>query len=344
MTAHRRGDHRRSRIGHAALVAVGACLVAASVPASAAPRTPSALISLPAAPVGQAAPYLTLGWGDPPSPTAVMSATGIRQYTLAFVLAGRGCVPMWDGDRPLLGGADGASISAIRAAGGDVSVSAGGWSGRKLGSVCRTPAALASAYGQVVDAYGLRAFDVDIEHGEFTSARVRLRVVTALAELQAARPDLRITVTFATSPTGPDADGRSLVADAARIGFQPFAWTIMPFDFGVPVADMGATTVAAAEGLRADLESAYGESPSAAYAHLGISSMNGVTDEADEVVSVGDFRTILGYARTNHIARLTFWMVNRDRSCPTGVAPGDTCSGIAQADGAFTALDAQFAG
>ena len=118
----------------------------------------------------------------------------------------------------------------------------------------------------------------------------------------------------------------------------------MPFDFGVPVADMGATTVAAAEGLRTDLEAAYGESPAAAYSHLGISTMNGVTDEADEVVSIADFQTILGYAQTNHIARLTFWMVDRDRTCPTGVAPGDTCSGIAQADGAFTALDAQFAG
>jgi hypothetical protein len=273
-----------------------------------------------------------------------MAATGIRQYTLAFVLAGHGCVPLWDGSRPLLGGSDAASIAAIRAAGGDVSVSAGGWSGRKLGTACKNPAALAAAYEQVVDVYGLRAFDVDIEHGEFTSARVRLRVVTALAALQAARPGVQITVTFGTTPTGPDANGRSLIADAARLGFQPYAWTIMPFDFGVPETDMGATTLAAAEGLRADLVSAYDETSSTAYAHLGISSMNGVTDEADEVVSVADFQTILGYARANHIARLTFWMVDRDRACPPGVAPGNTCSGIPQTDGAFTALDARFAG
>jgi hypothetical protein len=333
----------------AALVTAGACLVAGAAPAAAGPLASSARSTGPtagptAAPIGQAAPYLTLGWGDPPSPTALMATTGIRQYTLAFVLAGHGCVPLWDGSRPLSGGTDAASIAAIRAAGGDVSVSAGGWSGRKLGTACRTSAALASAYEQVVDAYGLRAFDVDIEHGEFTSARVRLRVVTALAALQVSRPGVRITVTFGTSPTGPDALGRSLIADAAALGFQPYAWTIMPFDFGVPVADMGTTTVAAAEGLRADLEAAYGESAAAAYAHLGISSMNGVTDESDEVVSAADFQTILGYAQVNHIARLTFWMVDRDRTCPVGVSPGDTCSGIAQADGAFTALDARFTG
>ena len=63
-----------------------------------------------------------------------MAATGIHDFTLAFVLAGRGCSPEWDGTRPLLGGSDAASIAAIRAAGGDVSVSFGGWSGRKLGT------------------------------------------------------------------------------------------------------------------------------------------------------------------------------------------------------------------
>ncbi len=196
----------------------------------------------------------------------------------------------------------------------------------------------------MVDAYGLRAIDIDIEHGEFTNARVRLRVVAALAQVQAARPGLAITVTFGTTPTGPDADGRSLIADAAGSGFQPSAWTIMPFDFGVPVSDMGATTVAASEGLHADLVAAYGESSAAAYAHLGISSMNGRTDEADETVSAADFQTILTYAQANHLARLTFWMANRDRPCPTGVAPGNTCSGIAQSDWAFTALTARFAG
>jgi hypothetical protein len=298
----------------------------------------------PAAPVGQAAPYLALGWGDPPSPTTVMAATGVRQFTLAFMLAGRGCTPAWDGTRPLLGGSDAASIAAIRAAGGDVSVSFGGWSGRKLGAVCRTPAALAAAYEQAVDAYGLHAVDIDIEHGEFASARIRLRVVTALSQLQAARPGVAISITFGTTPTGPDAAGRSLIADAAGLGFQPFAWTIMPFDFGAPEPDMGATTVAAAEGLHTDLMAAYGEDSAQAYAHLGISSMNGRTDEADETVSPADFTTILDFAQADHIARLTFWMVDRDRPCPAGVAPGDTCSGIAQADWAFTSLDARFAG
>ncbi len=307
-------------------------------------------LALPAAtadavtPVSTAAPYLTLGWGDPPDPTTVMAATGIHDFTLAFVLAHRGCTPAWDGTRPLLGGSDAATIAAIRSAGGDVSVSFGGWSGRKLGTVCRTPTALAAAYEQVIHAYGLAAIDVDIEHTEFSRPATRLRVVTALRQVQVDDPSVEITITFGTTPAGPDADGRSLIADAVSVGLQPFAWTIMPFDFGTPESDMGAASVAAAEGLHADLMSAYGESSAVAYAHMGISSMNGRTDEADETVGPTDYRTILGYAETEHLARVTFWMVDRDRACTSGETPGNSCSGIAQTPWEFTTLTAGYTG
>jgi chitinase len=339
LIVHRHRSGRPAR-GLAVAMVLTASLAAAVVIAG--PVVPTA--SAAAGPVSRAAPYLTLGWGSPQSPPAIMAATGIHDFTLAFIGAGRGCDPLWDGTRSLLGGTDAASITAIRAAGGDVSVSFGGWSGRKLGSVCRTPAALAAAYGHVVSAYGLRAIDIDIEHGEFTSARTRVRVIAALGILQSAYPNLEITVTFGTDPNGPSPAGASLIADAASIGFQPFAWTVMPFDFGVPVSDMGATSVAAAEGLHATLMAAYGESSSTAYVHMGISTMNGKTDEADETVGSGDFLAMLAYSRNNHLARLTFWMVNRDRPCLPGLVAGNTCSGIAQTAGEFTALDAGFVG
>ena len=157
-------------------------------------------------------------------------------------------------------------------------------------------------------------------------------------------PSVEITITFGTTPTGPDAVGRSLIADAVSVGLQPFAWTIMPFDFGTPESDMGATSVAAAEGLHADLMSAYGESSAAAYAHMGISSMNGRTDEADETVTPADYRTILVYAEADHLARLTFWMVDRDQACTPGESPGNSCSGIAQTPWEFTTLTAGYTG
>src|SRR5271166_3288067 len=131
--------------------------------------------SAAAQPVELAAPYEYLGWGDPQPPTSVMAWTGLDDLTLAFILSHGSCNPEWDGSRPLLGGSDQAAIESIRAAGGEVDVSFGGWSGKKLGNSCRTPAALAAAYQKVIDAYSLKAIDIDIEHGEFTNKKVRKR-------------------------------------------------------------------------------------------------------------------------------------------------------------------------
>ncbi len=57
-------------------------------------------------------------------------------------------------------------------------------------------------------------------------------MIEALAIVQREDPGLEISITFGTAETGPEPDGHSLIADAAAIGFQPSAWTIMPFDFG----------------------------------------------------------------------------------------------------------------
>jgi chitinase len=295
-------------------------------------------------PVEMAAPYEYLGWGNPQPPAQVMAATGAKDLTLAFVLSKGACNPEWDGSRPLLGGVDQSTIQAIRAAGGDVAVSFGGWSGKKLGASCKTVAALAGAYQKVITAYSLKAIDIDIEHTEMSNKKVRLRVVDALAAVQQANPGLEISITFGCAETGPDQQGLSLIADAAAIGFLPTAWTIMPFDFDAPVSDMGATSVAAARGLDATLVSAYHLSAAAAYQHVGISSMNGVTDESDETVSTSDFDTMLAFAQANHLARFTFWSVDRDRPCPTGQAASDSCSGVAQAPYAFTSIVAGYHG
>jgi chitinase len=314
-------------------------LVLASVLASS-----TATASAATQPVELAAPYEYLGWGSPQPPASVLAQTGVKDLTLAFMLSHGKCSPAWDGKRPLLGGSDQSAIEAIRAAGGDVDVSFGGWSGKKLGSACQTPEALAAAYQKVIDAYSLRAIDIDIEHGEFTNKKTRLRVVAALQTVQHANPGLEISITFGTEETGPERDGQSLIADAAAIGFQPSVWTLMPFDFGAPVGDMGQASIHAAEGLERELVTRYGLSVALAYEHVGISSMNGTTDESDETVSAANFQAMLGFAQQHHLGRLTFWSVNRDRPCPAKASESDACSGIGQQPYEFTDLLAQYHG
>ena len=68
--------------------------------------------------------------------------------------------------------------------------------------------------------------------------------------------------------------------------------------------------------------------------------MNGTTDESDETVTAPT-SPHGGVRPAHHLARLTFWSVNRDRPCAGGSPVSDSCSGIAQSPLAFsTALSA----
>ncbi|MFJ3137928.1 ricin-type beta-trefoil lectin domain protein [Streptomyces sp. NPDC086843] len=284
------------------------------------------------------APYLYNGWGSAPSPTTVTNATGVKWYTLAFILSNGYCNPQWDGSRALTGGVDQQTISTVRSNGGDVIPSFGGWSGNKLESSCSSAGELAAAYQKVINAYGLKAIDIDIEAAAYDSPVVQQRTVDALKTVKVSNPGIKVYVTFGTGQSGPDT---SLIDRAAAAGLTVDSWTIMPFNFGGNGQNMGALTTRAAEGLKAAVKNAYGYSDDQAYRHMGISSMNGVTD-VGETITVDDFRTILAYAQQHHLARLTFWSVNRDRPCAGGGA--DTCSGVGQQPWDFTRILAQYRG
>ena len=300
-----------------------------SAPTSTAPASAGAMA---------AAPYLYEGWGNPPAPATVMSATGVKWFTMAFILSNGTCNPAWDGSRALTGGTDQSTINAIRGAGGDVVVSFGGWSGSKLGESCTSASALAGAYQKVISAYSLKAIDLDIEATEYSTTAVQQRIVDALKIVKASNPSLVTYITIGTGQSGPDT---GLISKAAAAGVTIDGWTIMPFDFGGSGSNMGSLSTQAADGLKNSLKSAYGYTDDQAYRHSGISSMNGVTDNS-ETVTVADFSTMLSYARLHHLARFTFWSVNRDRPCSGGVS--DSCSGVSQSDWAYTKVVAQYTG
>ncbi|MBO4209191.1 cellulose binding domain-containing protein [Micromonospora echinofusca] len=287
-----------------------------------------------------AAPYLYPGWGDPPAPATVMSATGVKWFTIAFVLSGGGCTPAWDGSGPLTGGAHAATINAIRAAGGDVIPSIGGWSGNKLGPNCSSASALAGAYQQVIDTFNLKAIDIDIENtDEFENAVVQDRILGALKIVKQNNPGIRTIITFGTTTTGPNSWGTRLINQAAALGANIDTFTIMPFDFNGHT-DMYQNTVNAAEGLKAALKTAFGWSDATAYTHMGLSGMNGLSDQ-QELTSPATWTRIRDWAEARSLGRFTFWSVNRDRPCPGGGVVSN-CSGIAQNTWEFTSITAQY--
>src|SRR2546423_13563404 len=94
------------------------------------------------------APYLMPFDNSPPDAVAVMNATGQKAFQLAFILApnGGGCSPTWDGTRSVSGDSEAANlINRIRANGGDVSVSIGGFGGTKPGPTSGSAPAHAAA-------------------------------------------------------------------------------------------------------------------------------------------------------------------------------------------------------
>ncbi|MFI5844492.1 chitinase [Catenuloplanes sp. NPDC051500] len=304
------------------------------------PTTPPPTSQPPATGTKMAsAPYIYPGWGNPPAPATVMSETGIRAFTIAFVLA-NGCNPVWDGESGLTGGVHASTISAIQAAGGSVVPSIGGWSGNKLGPNCATPEALAGAYQKVINAFGLKAIDIDIENSdEFENTVVQDRILGALKIIKQNNPSVKTILTFGTSPTGPNYYGIRLIQQSKALGANIDIFTQMPFDFGGGT-DMYASTVGASEGLKKQLTATFGWTDAQAYSHMGISGMNGLSDQR-EVTSVETWARIRDYAKNNNLARFTFWAVNRDRGCPDGGVASD-CSGIAQSDWAFTKVSAGF--
>ncbi|WP_370947326.1 cellulose binding domain-containing protein [Amycolatopsis sp. cg5] len=291
-------------------------------------------------PGGRGAPYLYMGWGDPPNATAVMNATGVKWFTMAFVLSSGGCNPAWDGSRPLTGSVDANTIAAIKAAGGQIVPSFGGWSGNKLGPNCGDATALAGAYQKVINAYGLKAIDIDIENSdEFENATIQDRILGALKIVKQNNPGIQTILTFGTTTTGPNYWGGRLIEQAKALNAGVDVFTIMPFDFGGG-ADMYASTVSAATGLKDKLKSTFGWSDATAYNHVGISGMNGLSDQ-QELTTLAQWTNIKNWAKNNGLGRLAFWSVNRDRGCPGGGVVSN-CSGIAQNDWDFTKATAGF--
>jgi hypothetical protein len=150
---------------------------------------------------------------------------------------------------------------------------------------------------------------------------------------------VKTILTFGTTPTGPNAHGIRLIKRAKELGANVDIFAQMPFDFSGG-ADMYASTVGATEGLKNQLRETFGWTDAQAYSHMGISGMNGLSDQ-QELTTPQTWTKIRDYARDKGLARFTFWAVNRDRGCAGGGVVSN-CSGIAQADWEFTKITAGF--
>jgi chitinase len=257
-----------------------------------------------------AAPYLQIASSDAGDMAADEAATGLKYYTLAFLIPQSGCTPEWEDDGSPVG-AFASQVSAIQAAGGNVIISFGGEDGGELAQTCTNVSQLTAAYLNVVNTYGVTRLDFDIEGSVLADTAATSLRDQALAALQAEDPSVQVDFTLAVSPQGlPTGTGSeyALLQNAQAAGVKVSAVNIMTMDFGAGSNDL-ADAESAAEGTASQLAGLYGISTSAAYAMMGLTPIAGTNDDGT-YFSTSNAQSLESFAAANGVQLLSFWEVD----------------------------------
>ena len=292
------------------------------------------------------APYVDMTLYPQFSLGGAARSAGMKHFTLAFIVSGGGCKAEWGGVTPLDDPFIVSSLADLRAAGGDAIVSFGGEAGQELASACSTPAALAAQYQSVIDQYGIRDLDFDIE-GAAVADKISIdRRSQALAALQAAgraagKP-VHVSLTLPVMPTGLTADGINVIRSAIANGVTVGQVNVMAMDYFDPSLNysghMGDLAIRAASSTHKQLASLYPRKTDAQlWAMVGITPMIGINDDNKEIFTTTDAAKLLAFANYKALGRLAFWSANRDQPCPTPTqSTSNTCSGVNAPQWAFS--------
>jgi hypothetical protein len=303
--------------------------------------------SAPASAAGFA-PYVDTSLFPPFSLTTAASDTGVKQFNLAFVVSGGGCTPKWGGVTAIGSDPVAAQISDLRSTGGDARVSFGGEAGSELALTCDNASQLATAYQQVISAYGLNKVDFDVEGAAIANTAANNVRDQALAMLQSQDKGLQVSFTLPVEPSGLTQDGINLLDGAASAGVQISAVNVMAMDFGDanapdPATMMGTYVVDSATATDAQLASVLGISDADAWSKVAVTPMIGQNDQSDEVFTLSDAQQLETFAASKHLAWLSMWSAGRDQQCPSSTGSAQaTCSGVSQAQFAFMKVLGQY--
>lgn len=292
------------------------------------------------------APYVDMGLTVDWQLLTIHQQSGIKVFTLGFVVGNGGCTPTWGGvgatvaNDTLPNGTTILSlVQGIRAAGGDVIISFGGASGTELALGCSTVASLQAAYQSVLNKYRVNAstpvrLDFDIEGGATTDQASITRRNQALVGLKAANPGLVISYTLPVLPTGLVASGVNILNSVKAAGLSLDVVNVMAMDYGSANdngGQMGLSAQQAASNTHNQVVAA------GLTATIGVTPMIGINDVNTEIFQLADAQMLLNFANANsYITRLSMWSVARDNgSCPNQGFASPVCSGISQNNWAF---------
>ncbi|HEY1485906.1 MAG TPA: glycosyl hydrolase family 18 protein [Micromonosporaceae bacterium] len=343
----RTGSFRFRLFGAALVVAVvAAANVASGAAASAHPRTlPAHLFT----------PYFQ-AYTDA-SPAQQSAASGAKYLTMAFLQTETtgSCTILWNGDptKPVAPSIFGADIAKIRARGGDVIPSFGGFSAddtaTEIADSCASVPKIAAAYEKVITTYHVTRLDMDVEDNSLTNTAGidRRNKAIHLVEQWAHRTGrtVQFVYTLPTNVSGLDSTGVDVLTNAAANHARIDIVNIMTFDYYDDQAhEMAADTKTAAAHLIVTLHALYPtRSIGSLWRMVGITEMVGIDDYGSggetgplEIFTIADAHAVTAWAAAHHIAELSFWALGRDNGACPGVPGSDDCSGVSQTPWQFT--------
>src|SRR5262249_11313885 len=147
------------------------------------------------------ASYIDMAMSQDADLLAISHASGIENFTLAFVLASGSGVG-WQGvgtiaDDTLVNGSTILEqVQKVQAAGGHITISFGGAAGQEAALTATSAAQLQAEYQSVIDRYHVASIDFDIEGAAVEDQRSISLRDQALAGLEHANPNLKVSFTL----------------------------------------------------------------------------------------------------------------------------------------------------
>jgi hypothetical protein len=295
-----------------------------------------------------------------PSISDTATASGAKYFTLAFLQSTgrRSCALDWNGNSSQPLGYYTADIAALRAAGGDVIPSFGGYSadqgGTEIADSCKDVSQIAADYESVITTLGVTRLDMDVEAKSLnnTGGIDRRNKAIAMTEAWAASQGipLQIQYTIPVEQYGLDPNGEAVLQNAVTNGATVTSVNIMVFDYyiaGEGVVNMGQAAVNAATNTHAQLTGIFTNLTSAQIWNTeAMTMLPGIDDypKKTEVTYLPDAQTMLNLAQANGMNFLSIWAIQRDNGGCPGTRDSNTCSGIAQNTWDFSHLLEPFTG
>ena len=234
------------------------------------------------------------------------------------------------------GGVQGASFASanipqLQAAGLNYVVSTGGQAGT---FTCASTAGMEAFIARYSSAH-LVGIDFDIEGGQ--SASDIQNLVASAAGAQAQYPKIQFSFTLATlgasdgSFGGVNSLGNEVVQAVLGSSLKNYVINLMTMDFGgassgVCVVVSGSCEMAqSAEQAVKNLEHTYGIPAG----KIAVTPMIGLNDNTSETFTAADVDTLSSYVKSNGLAGLHYWSLDRDTPCAsaTGFA-SPTCNSV----------------